>query len=82
MWVSAATGLLKPIWRVRAKSAIVVPDGLVKVSAADVLLAICAPAGTVSAMELPAQLASSTTPETSAVFHAPLAQTLPAAAQV
>ena len=39
-----------------AKSAIVVPAGLVKLSAADVLLAIRVPAGTLSAIELPAQL--------------------------
>ena len=64
------------------KSAIVVPAGLVKVSDESVLLAIRAPAGTVSAMKLPAQLVSATTPETAVVFQAPLAHVLPAAAQV
>ena len=65
-----------------AKSAIVVPDGLVKLSAADVLLAIRAPAGTLSEIALPAQLASMFTPAAAVLFQAPLAQTLPAAAQV
>ena len=55
-----------------AKSAIVVPAGLVKVSAADVLSAILAPAGTVRASEFPAQLESSTTPVTAVAFQAPL----------
>ena len=55
-----------------AKSAIVVFGGLVNVSAEEVSVVIRAPAGTVRAMRLPAQLESSTTPATSAVFHAPL----------
>jgi hypothetical protein len=78
----ATTGFVKPICLVSAKSAIVVPAGVVNVSDEDVLLAIRAPAGTVSAIELPAQLASSATPATSAVFQAAFGQVLPAATQV
>ena len=58
------------------------PEGLVKVSAAEVLLAMRAPAGTLSAIELPAQLASMFTPGDGLLLKAPLAQTLPAAAHV
>ncbi len=64
------------------KSAIVVPAGLVKDSDESVLLAIRAPAGTVRAIEFPAQLVSATTPETAVFFQAPLAHVVPATAHV
>jgi hypothetical protein len=59
-----------------------VPAGLVKVSADDVLFAIWVPAGTLSPIVFPEQEVSSTTPGTSVVRQAPLAQVFPAATQV
>jgi hypothetical protein len=80
--VFGAGGASKWTWRVSAKSAIVVPDGLVKVSAAERLSGVCAPGGTFSSMKLPAQLLSTVMPGPAVVVQALLGQTLPAVAQV
>ena len=80
--MSAATGLLKPIWRVRVKSAIVVPAGLAKDRVWYVLLTARAVAPALSPMP-PLQFVSAATPPIAADgFQALLAQVLPAAAQL
>ena len=79
----SATGLLKPIWRVSVKSAIVVQAGLAKDSVWYVLLTALRPgSGALSPMP-PVQFVSALTPAMAADgFQALLAQFLPAAAQL
>jgi hypothetical protein len=64
------------------KSAIVVPGGLVSVSAALVLLGLVAPAGTVSEIAPPAHEESIPTPAAGAARQAAFGHSLPPALQV